>query len=244
MAASVSAESASLASVHSRRTWATAARTPGSPASIVEGAGARVAHVGEHRFVEVHPAQVLDALGPAQELEAVGRLAQDGRIEGAPTQVVDGDHGARLDALGRRVGDGRGLRLGDGRDLAHVGQTERLAQQVLLVGPPVGRIGQDDAVGAAALSRRDRLDHPAQELGHEGVSRVRRAGHDDRGGVAEAVLELPDDPRGVSERPPGRGLATTMVSSSRTKITEGTVADCEPRLAISTRPSRAIAAAV
>ena len=119
---SVSADSASLASVHSRRTRATADSTPVSVSSrSLNAAGRPVADVVEHDVVEVDAAQPVEALRPAEQPEpggaerglgAVG-LAHDGGVERAAAQVVDRDGGAGRDPLLRGVVQRGGLRLGE-----------------------------------------------------------------------------------------------------------------------------------
>ena len=69
--------------------------------------------MGEHGLVEVDAAEALDALGRADQLEAVAGLAQHGGVERAAAEVVDRDDVAGADPLGRGVVDRRGLGLGD-----------------------------------------------------------------------------------------------------------------------------------
>ena len=108
-------------------------------------------HVVVDGGVEVDPAEALDALGRAQDVPPGVGLAQHGGVEGAAAQVVDGDHGPGLDPGLRGVVDGGRLGLGHGDDVVEVGEAGGLAQQVELVGAPVGRVGDGDAVGRGAL---------------------------------------------------------------------------------------------
>ena len=67
-------------------------RTAGSAVSssasaTVEGG----VDVGEHRLVEVEPAEALEALRRAEHLGAVGGAADHGGVERAAAEVVDGD---------------------------------------------------------------------------------------------------------------------------------------------------------
>ena len=101
MATSVSVESASLASTHSWRRRAHRGRAPRgrSRSSASSAVAAAVRPRGEHGFVEVDAAEALDALRLAEDLEAVGGLAQHRGVEGAAAEVVDGDDVAGLDPL-------------------------------------------------------------------------------------------------------------------------------------------------
>ena len=89
-------DSASLASTHSWRSRATAAGG-GRVVGVERGERAAEAavDVGEHGLVEVDAAEALDALGLAEDLEAVAGLAQHGGVERAAAEVVDGDDARR-----------------------------------------------------------------------------------------------------------------------------------------------------
>ena len=105
----------------------------------------------EHQLVEVDPAEPLHALRPAEQAEALRVLVDDGGVERAAAEVVDGDRGARLDALGRRVVQRGGLRLGQEHDGQAVA-AQRGAEQVLLVRAPRRRVGDGQLRGRAALA--------------------------------------------------------------------------------------------
>jgi hypothetical protein len=100
----------------------------------------------------------------------------------------------------------RGLRLGDVGDLQAL-RGERTAEPFGLVGAP-GRGERDgDAGGGARLALRDAVDDPAHEPGREVLRRPRPAADDQRGGVADAALELADDVVGRAQRAPVGRLA-------------------------------------
>ncbi|GAA3248465.1 hypothetical protein GCM10017691_58650 [Pseudonocardia petroleophila] len=173
-----------------------------------EHLGQAVADVVEDGLVEVDAAQALQALGPPEQAEPGGPgtgprrvgLADDGRVERAAAEVVDGDRGARLDALGRGVVQGGGLGLGE------VGDRDALCgegpgEQVALVRAPRRGVGDGDPGGGPALALGDAVDDPADQPGGELLGRPGAPGDDDRGGVADAALELADDAVGVGERP-------------------------------------------
>ena len=163
--------------------------------------------VGEHGVVEVDAAEALDALGLAEDVEAVGPLAQDGGVEGAAAEVVHGDDRARLDPLLAGVVRRRRLGLGEEPGDADVGLAGALLEEVELVGAPVGRVGQGDGRRRPALELGDPLDDPAQQLAGEGLGAVRDAAEQDRGGVADAALELAGEALGLGDAAPVGGVA-------------------------------------
>ena len=155
----------------------------------VEGA----VDVAEHGLVEVDAAEALDALGRTEDLEAAARGAQDGGVEGAAAEVVDGDGGAVGDPLVGRVVRGGGLRLGDHRDVVQPGHARDLLEQLPLVRAPVRRVGQPHRDRRPALPLGDLGDHLAELGGHEVARGVRRAAQQDGHRVAEAALDLARD---------------------------------------------------
>ena len=85
--------------------------------------------------------------------------------------------------------------------LRDAGDLGRLLEQVALVGPPVGRVGEHDGAGPLAAPGVDRrLDDPAQQLAREHLGRHGRVADEQRGGVAEAALELAGDALGLGHR--------------------------------------------
>jgi hypothetical protein len=155
----------------------------------VKGVAERGTHVCHDGFVEVDSAETLDALWSADGLEPGGGLAQDSSIERATAEVVHGDHVAHLHALGGRVLHGSGDRLGDQRGRAHTGGRDRLAQQVELVGTPVGGVGDGHRVGRTTLPLDDIGQHLSEHRSHQPIRTERGAVENDRCRVAEATLE-------------------------------------------------------
>ena len=205
---SVSDDSASLARRHSSRRRAIAASVAGSFGSIVAPSGADHGHdPGEERLVEVDAAEALHALGPAELLEPVVGLAQDGRVEGAATEVVDGDHGPGGDAFLAGVVDRRRLGLGQERDVVDVGLADGLLEQVDLVRAVARRVGDDDRIGRAAHLARHARDDRLQQMRDQRLGSVWRAAEDDRGRIAQAALELARGPGRLSERAALGGVA-------------------------------------
>ena len=111
MVASTSTDRASLARVQSWRSRARATTVFGSlMVEFGQRPAGEVVDVGEDGVVEVRAPQSLDPLGRPDDLEAVRRAAEDRRVEGAASEVVD-----RKDVtLAERAGGGvvRGRRLG------------------------------------------------------------------------------------------------------------------------------------
>ena len=163
--------------------------------------------VREDGFVDVDPAEVLDAFRCAEDLEAVLGLAQDGGVERAAAEVVDRDRLARLHSLRRRVVDRRRFRLAQDGGLPHLRHADGLTEQVELVGTPVGRMRHGHVVGRATLHLDHVVERPAQHLAHERLGRHRRAAEEQRRGVADPSLELPSDPSGLARGAAVGGVA-------------------------------------
>jgi hypothetical protein len=166
-----------------------------------------VVDVREDGVVEVRTAQSLDPLGRPQDLEAVGRAAEDRGIERAAAEVVDRQHLALAERPGggvvggRRFGFGGVERLGDPRgpgDVLELLPPERT---------PVGRMGQGDDLRLGALL----LGHPAQHVlqlsGEQVGDGMRCATEHDRGRVAQVALDLAGDPVGRTHGATGGCLA-------------------------------------
>ena len=80
-------------------------------------------------------------------------------------------------------------------------------EEVELVGAPVGRVGEGDGVGRAALELDHPLDHPAEQLAHQRLGAVGRPGQQDRRGVAHPALELAGEALGLGDAPAVGGVA-------------------------------------
>jgi hypothetical protein len=97
--------------------------------------------VAHHRLVEIDAAQVLDAVGASQQGEPTVVLdPHDRGVEGPAAQVVDGQHGSRLQAALAGVEPGRGDRFGDQVVDLQPHMTDGLSEQVELVLAPVRRM--------------------------------------------------------------------------------------------------------
>ena len=169
----------------------------------------RGADVAEHGGVDVDAAQALDALGRPEHREpAVGLLAEHRGVERAAAEVVHGHDRALLDPLLGGVGDGGRLRLGDEVDAGHAGDLGRLLEQVALVGPPVGGVGQHHRRRAlAAAGVHGGVDDPGEQLAGEHLGRDAGLAHEQRRGVAQPPLELAGDPPGIGDGVPLGGVA-------------------------------------
>ena len=87
--------------------------------------------------------------------EAVAVAAQHGGVERAAAEVVDGDDVALVDPLAGGVVHGGGLRLGDeARVAARRRGAAACREQLDLVRPPVGGVGDDDRRSAGRPSAR------------------------------------------------------------------------------------------
>ena len=153
--------------------------------------------VPEHGLVEVDATQLLDALRRPGQAEPRPVAGEDGGVERAAAQVVDGDPVALGHPVARRVGDRRRLGLGAGLDAAQAREPDRLAQQVALERAPVRRMRHADVLGRAALPFGGDADHPGQQPRRERLGRERRSADDERHRVADAPLELPHHPRRI-----------------------------------------------
>ena len=245
----VSVDSASLASMQSRRSCTTAEIAAVSVGSrrrdlAVEG------HVDvvEDRLVEVDAAEPLDALGRAEHLPAAGGPAEDRGVERAAPEVVDRDDLAGFEPFVRGVVDRRRLGLGEQRGraaLVEPGHADRLVQEIGLERSPVGRVGHDRVVGLAHLERHHLVHDRAQHDPRERVGRHRRAADDQRHRITDAPLELARDLAGIGGGPSHRRVADhDVVATAEVHDRRDAPARAKPRGAISARPSRPTATAV
>ena len=162
----------------------------------------------EHDLVEVDAAEPVEPLRPPEQPEPRGPerglgpvgLAHDGRVERAAAQVVHGDGGPGRDPLLRGVVQRRGLRLGE-QGNAEALRGERGGEQVLLVAAPRRRVGERDLRRLAAFAFGHPIDDPPDQPRRQLLRRPRPTPDDDRGGVADAPLELADHAIGVGQRP-------------------------------------------
>jgi hypothetical protein len=77
--------------------------------------------MSEHRVIEIHPAQLLQALGLTQHAESPGAgLADHRRVKGSPTEVIDRYRAPRLDPLLHCIASRGSLRLGREPDLSKI----------------------------------------------------------------------------------------------------------------------------
>ena len=116
--------------------------------------------------------------------------ADDGRVEGAATEVVDGDGAAHRQAAGGGVGGRGGLGLGEQDDVVEADLGEGLGEHATAVGAPAGGVGDGDAAGLGAVALGDAVGGPAHHLSGHAVRGEALAADDDRGVVPEAALEL------------------------------------------------------
>ncbi len=161
----------------------------------------------EQRLIEVDAAEPLQPLRLTKELETLVGLAQDRGVERPATEVVDRHDRAGRHPLLARVVEGGRLGLRQQRDLADVGLSDGLLEQVELVRPVAGRMAQGDRRGRLPELLRDPCDDRAQEVGEQRLGSVRGAAEDDRGRVAQAPLELAARARRFGEGSPLRGFA-------------------------------------
>ena len=132
---SVSRDSASLASTHSRRSRCRASAAAGSAGSRSKAASPTRSVTtsrtcSKTQLSIVGAAEVVEAVGPAEQLEPVRAAPQDRGVEGAAAEVVDADHVAGAHPLGAGVADRRGLRLGDEHRLVDAGLQQHLGEPV------------------------------------------------------------------------------------------------------------------
>ena len=123
--------------------------------------------MGDDGLVEVDAAQALDALRPAKRLEPVGRLAQHRRVEGATTEVVDGNHVVDIDPFSGRILHCRSDWLGHERRILQAGQLDGLAEQVDLELTPACRVRHGDSIWGCPLTRGHVGDDLAQHRSHQ-----------------------------------------------------------------------------
>ena len=163
---SVSKDSASLASTQSRRSRASAATTSGSSGSSRPGVAERAEDVPEDRLVEVDPAELLDALRLAEQLEAVRRRGaapprRRCRRPGRRRRRSRRARSARAVACCSAAASGS-VRSRTG---PAVGQPDRLVEQLPLVRPPVRRVASPSRGGRPVLQPGDRVAARAAAAG-------------------------------------------------------------------------------
>ena len=224
------------------------ARAAGSeaPASVTMPSTACGRDVHEQRLVDVDAAEALHALRVAEQREPAVTgvvLAHDGHVERAPAKVVDGDDLPGRHTLRTRVRTAAASGSVGSVALARSRHANRLLEEAKLVGAVVGRMGDHDRVRRSARSPRSRAHDRPQVQRHERLCAVQLRTDDDRRRVAESPLELARRSGGLSDRPTLGRVAGRISPSSRTTTTEGMVAARSPSWKISTRPSRAVAAA-
>ena len=170
-------------------------------------------------LVEVGAAEPFDALGGADDLQAVPAVAHDRAVERSSAQVVDREQTVRGQWPGGAVVGGRGHRLGGGQDHRgagsrdhrirlrvgrawQAGQVRDGGELLAPVRTPHRRVGQHDALGWFAPGLAHGLQDGAEQGGHQGGGGMRCPVEDHRDGVAEAALELTRRPAGVLEAEP------------------------------------------
>ncbi len=200
-------------------------------------------HPSEEGLVEVDAPESLQALRLAERLEPVLGLAQDRRVEGAATEVVDRDDAADRYPLLAGVVQRRGLGLGQELDRPDVGLADRLLEQVELV--------RAVARGMAQRDRRRRLTRLLATRATIDRSRWARSASAPYG-VPPRMIGVGSPRRRLNSRPVRVGSASARRSaaspvrtspSSRKSTIDGIVAARSPSWKISSRSPRAIAAA-
>jgi hypothetical protein len=173
--------------------------------------------VAEHRVVEVRAAELLDALGRAEHRVPVAGAPQHRRVERAAAQVVHADHLAGRHPLGGSEVDRRGLRFGDGPDVGPPGAAEDLVELLPLVRSPVRRVRHHHLGRRGVVARRHGVQHVPQQLGEQGVRRVRRAADQQRHRVTEAAFDLAYQPGrvGLAVAFGGRGVGRAEIDTER-----------------------------
>jgi hypothetical protein len=151
--------------------------------------------LGHQRVVDVDAPEVLDAERPADDGEVAAGVAQQRGVERPAAEVVDGDRGALGHPGLAGIPAGGRLRLGQRRHRRpHVGEAGHAIEQLALVRSPVGRMGEGHVLGRRTLLGLDLVEHRPQQRGHQRLGRERLSAEHERGGVAEAALELARQP--------------------------------------------------
>ncbi len=152
-----------------------------------------VDHPAVDRGVEVDPTQTFDALGIAQDVEAVVGLAEDGGVEGPAAEVVDRDDLAGFHLGIGGVVDRCGLWFGQRHRWFDLGDPDGLPQQFVLVRAPVRGVADGDQLRFLTLELGDLVVDPAEQLRRELFGREGHAVEQQRCGIAEPALELLGD---------------------------------------------------
>src|SRR5262249_23289658 len=100
------------------------------PPALGIGGAERLAEVVDDRAVEVQPTDVIEPVAGDDVPPVVRPAAQHARVEGAATQVVDDERGARRDHPAEYAGEVErgGDRFGDQRDTGHAGTGGRVGE--------------------------------------------------------------------------------------------------------------------
>jgi hypothetical protein len=144
-----------------------------------------VLDVGEHRVVHVEAAELGQAGGLADEVEAGLGAPHQRHVEAGPAEIDDGRGGAdrELDVVGQLGHGGDGL--GYEHDLARGDPARRLLQQLLDRGAEPERVGEHQVAGPLARGRGPRDRRADQRLGErEGIGGL--AVEDDGAGLFQA----------------------------------------------------------
>ncbi len=160
----------------------------------------------KHRLIEIDPAESLDALDVAEQLEAGPTPPHHGGVERPATQVVHGNRLPILQPLRRRIVHGRSHRLGQRLDLTDIGHPHRLLQHIHLVGPPIGGVGHRHPGRRSPLARHHLVVNEPQQPGQQRLGRIRGAAHDHRRRITDPPLELPHHPTRIHQPSPIRRL--------------------------------------
>ncbi len=161
----------------------------------------------EDPLVEVRAAEVLDARRSADHAEGIVLLPEQGDVERAASEVVDGDRLAGLDLLLVQVVQAGRLRFAHQFDVAEPDSGQCRADQSEAVLAPRRGMGHRDDGGRLALVLLGAFDDPLCEHGVDVLGRDAQVAHDDRRLVADATLELAHDPIRLIDRPPLGRLA-------------------------------------
>ena len=200
--------------------------------------------VAEHGLVEVDPTQVLDALGRPGQPEPRPVAGENGGVERAATQVVDGDPVALGHPVARRVGDRRRLGLGTGLDPAQARELTAWPSRSRLNGPQF----------AGCVTHTARAGRPAARSRRRTTQASSRAVRDCAENGAPPTTSGTESPmRRLNSRTTRDGSAapccsaaspTRISPSRRTNTTDGTCIARIPSPSISVRPPTLTAAAV